>query len=107
MGQKQEDPGETPEQLKQRATDLRDCARTARKLAGSMGPYLDNAVGQAKAGSPPSCSIGVASKGQYLASYRDLLVGDTVEIAGRNMDAAIDSPDFAPGRVRLHELGDA
>ncbi|MEW1865144.1 hypothetical protein OG896_14075 [Streptomyces sp. NBC_00669] len=50
MGQKQEDPGETPEQLKQRATDLRDCARTARKLAGSMGPYLDNAVGQAKAG---------------------------------------------------------
>ena len=38
---------ETPEQLKQRANDLRDCARTARAVAGSLGPYLDKAVTQA------------------------------------------------------------
>lgn len=49
MGQKPEDPGETPEQLTQRAGELRDCARTARRLAGSLGPYLDSAVGQATA----------------------------------------------------------
>lgn len=35
---------ETPEQLKRRAADLRECARTARKVAGSLGPYLDGAV---------------------------------------------------------------
>lgn len=35
---------ETPEQLKKRAEDLRECARTARKVAGSLGPYLDAAV---------------------------------------------------------------
>lgn len=38
---------ETPQQLRRRADDLRECARTARKLAGSLGPYLDKAVAQA------------------------------------------------------------
>jgi hypothetical protein len=38
---------ETPEQLRKRADDLRECARTARKLAGGLGPYLDKAVAQA------------------------------------------------------------
>lgn len=39
--------GETSTQLKKRADDLRACARKARTLAGSLGPYLDNAVKQA------------------------------------------------------------
>ncbi|MEW1865142.1 hypothetical protein AB0399_32995 [Streptomyces sp. NPDC088194] len=89
---------------------------TLRWHVPDTGPDM-SVVADNFAESPPSCSIGVASKGQYLASYRDLLVGDTVEIDGRrwqvasidagNMDVAIDSPDFAPGRVRLRELGDA
>ncbi|MER6382300.1 hypothetical protein [Streptomyces sp. NPDC001250] len=39
--------GESPAQLKKRADDLRECARKARTLAWSLGPYLDNVVTQA------------------------------------------------------------
>ncbi|UXY29194.1 hypothetical protein [Streptomyces sp. HUAS TT20] len=42
-----DEQGETPAQLKKRADDLRECARRARTLAGSLGPYLDKAVSQA------------------------------------------------------------
>ncbi|MEU6070373.1 MULTISPECIES: hypothetical protein [Streptomyces] len=42
-----DEQGETPAQLKKRADDLRECARRARTIAGSLGPYLDNAVTQA------------------------------------------------------------
>jgi hypothetical protein len=42
--------GETPAQLRKRADDLRECARKARALAGSLGPYLDNAATQATQG---------------------------------------------------------
>jgi hypothetical protein len=39
--------GETPEQMKKRADDLRECARKARRIAGALAPYLDGAVNQA------------------------------------------------------------
>jgi hypothetical protein len=32
---------ETPEQLRQRAEDLRDCARQARDMATRVGPFID------------------------------------------------------------------
>lgn len=41
------DPAETPAQMRKRADDLRGCAGTARRLAGTLGPYLDKAVAQA------------------------------------------------------------
>ncbi|MFE9449086.1 hypothetical protein [Streptomyces sp. NPDC006739] len=47
MGRPDDERGETPAQLQKRAEDLRECARRARALAGSLGPYLDNAVRQA------------------------------------------------------------
>ncbi|WP_335981719.1 MULTISPECIES: hypothetical protein [Streptomycetaceae] len=50
MGRAPDEPGETPAQKKQRANDLRDCARDARTIAGSLGPYLDSAVAQANSG---------------------------------------------------------
>ncbi|MEV8569502.1 hypothetical protein AB0436_28625 [Streptomyces sp. NPDC051322] len=43
---------ETPQQKKERARKLRDCARRARGLAGALGPYLDKTLKQATA-SPP------------------------------------------------------
>ncbi|NUS11902.1 MAG: hypothetical protein HOY69_10965 [Streptomyces sp.] len=42
-----DDTAETPEQMRRRADDLRECARTARRLAGTLGPYLDKAVARA------------------------------------------------------------
>ncbi|MFE1293184.1 hypothetical protein [Streptomyces sp. NPDC058731] len=47
MGRPADEQGETPAQLKKRAEDLRECARRARRIAGTLGPYLDNAVKQA------------------------------------------------------------
>ncbi|MGP3968646.1 hypothetical protein [Streptomyces sp. 6N223] len=37
----EDESGETPEQLRERAEGLRDCARRARELAGTLGPFLD------------------------------------------------------------------
>ncbi len=47
MSLPKDDTGETPAQLKQRAEDLRTCARNARRIAGGLGPYLDKAAGEA------------------------------------------------------------
>lgn len=47
MSLPKDDTGETPAQLKQRAEDLRTCARRARTVAGALGPYLDKAAGEA------------------------------------------------------------
>ncbi|MFD7875313.1 hypothetical protein ACFV5G_14620 [Streptomyces sp. NPDC059766] len=47
MSRPGDEQGETPAQLRKRAEDLRECARKARALAGSLGGYLDNAVKQA------------------------------------------------------------
>ncbi|MFJ6798658.1 hypothetical protein [Streptomyces sp. NPDC091268] len=49
-----EDPaGETPEQLKKRADDLRACARKARGIAKTLGPHLDAAAKKAQQADPP------------------------------------------------------
>ncbi|MFJ3722203.1 hypothetical protein ACIPYQ_06475 [Streptomyces sp. NPDC090045] len=49
-----DDPaGETPEQLKKRANDLRACARKARGLAKTLGPHLDAAAKKATQADPP------------------------------------------------------
>ncbi|MFE2373901.1 hypothetical protein [Streptomyces sp. NPDC059398] len=49
-----DDPaGETPEQLKKRAGDLRACARKARSLAKKLGPHLDGAAKKARQTDPP------------------------------------------------------
>ncbi|WP_328320734.1 hypothetical protein [Streptomyces sp. NBC_00388] len=45
--------GETPEQLKKRAGDLRACARKARTLAKKLGPHLDGAAKKARQADPP------------------------------------------------------
>ncbi|MFJ3235144.1 hypothetical protein [Streptomyces sp. NPDC086787] len=50
MGRPDDERGETPAQLRKRADDLRECARKARTLAGSLGPYLDSAVTSATQG---------------------------------------------------------
>jgi hypothetical protein len=38
----EDESGETPERLRERAEGLRDCARRAREVAGSLGPFLDS-----------------------------------------------------------------
>lgn len=48
-----EPAGETPEQLKKRADDLRACARKARALAKTLGPHLDAAAKKAQQTDPP------------------------------------------------------
>lgn len=68
-------------------------------------------------GTPATCSISVVADRSYVAQYRDLTEGDTVEIAGRlwkvaaintgRMDVEVNSPDFTPGYVDLRQLGDA
>ncbi|MFG2720972.1 hypothetical protein ACGFW5_22145 [Streptomyces sp. NPDC048416] len=54
MGRPDNPTGETPEQLKKRAGDLRDCARRARALAKRLGPLLD---ASAKKASQPDPTI--------------------------------------------------
>ncbi|MEW1866539.1 hypothetical protein AB0399_40255 [Streptomyces sp. NPDC088194] len=66
---------------------------------------------------PLRCDISTVMGTDGGGHFRDVPVGGTIEFAGRlwqvasidagNMDVAIDSPDFAPGRVRLRELGGA
>ncbi|WP_328468450.1 hypothetical protein [Streptomyces sp. NBC_00448] len=66
---------------------------------------------------PLRCDISTVMGTDGGGYFRDVPVGGTIEFAGRlwrveyvgagNMDVAIDSPDFAPGVVRLRELGDA
>ncbi|MFD9355876.1 hypothetical protein [Streptomyces sp. NPDC060031] len=48
-----EPAGETPEQLKKRADDLRACARRARAIAKALGPHLDAAAKKAQQADPP------------------------------------------------------
>ncbi|MEW9533184.1 hypothetical protein [Microbispora sp. NPDC049125] len=44
-----DDPVESPESLRRRAHELRECARRARAVAESLGPCLDQAVSIATA----------------------------------------------------------
>ncbi|MCX4549037.1 hypothetical protein [Streptomyces sp. NBC_01500] len=53
MGRPEDPAGETPEQLKKRAEDLRACARKARALANRLGPHLDGAAKKAQQSDPP------------------------------------------------------
>jgi hypothetical protein len=39
-----QDPDESPESLRRRAQELRECARRARMIAETLGPFLDQAV---------------------------------------------------------------
>jgi hypothetical protein len=41
------DPEESPESLRRRAHELRECARRARTIAETLGPFLDQAVAAA------------------------------------------------------------
>ncbi|WP_435124833.1 hypothetical protein [Actinacidiphila sp. bgisy144] len=69
------------------------------------------------AADPPRCDISTVMGKEGGGTFRDVPVGGTVEFAGRlwqvqsidlgNMDAAIDSSSFAPGAVRLKDLGRA
>ncbi|AYG78610.1 hypothetical protein DWB77_00718 [Streptomyces hundungensis] len=52
MGRPDDTPGETPEQLKKRANDLRECARKARELAKRLGPLLDGSAKKAAQSDP-------------------------------------------------------
>ncbi|MEV7524660.1 hypothetical protein [Streptomyces sp. NPDC091371] len=53
MGRPDEPAGETPEQLRKRANDLRACARKARGLAKTLGPRLDADAKKAQQADPP------------------------------------------------------
>lgn len=44
--------GETPEQLRERAEGLRECARQARTLAETLGPFIDSEAESAQQRDP-------------------------------------------------------
>jgi prophage DNA circulation protein len=44
-----DDEVESPASMRRRAAALRDCAARAKRIAGSLGPYLDAAVATATA----------------------------------------------------------
>jgi hypothetical protein len=85
---------ETPEQLKQRANDLRDCARTARTVAGSLGPFLDKAVTQA---SPAIWT------GPYATSTTGMLTGHKSTLHQMASDL---TRDAARWETEAHHLDD-
>ncbi|MER0445454.1 hypothetical protein ABR738_12910 [Streptomyces sp. Edi4] len=68
MEQTDDAPGETPEQLKKRAGDLRDCARRARALAKRLGPLLDASAKKASQLDP------AIWRGPFAARSTDALV---------------------------------
>lgn len=88
-----DESGETPEQLKKRAEDLRECARTARTLAGSLGLYLDKVVGQAtpaiwKGPFADSSTAQLGARRNSLHSMASDLMADAArwETEARNLD---------------------
>jgi hypothetical protein len=101
-----EGSAETPEQMRKRADDLRACARTARKLAGSLGPYLDKAVAQAT----PAIWTGpyAASTSRMLGARKSTLhrmAADLTRDAGRWEAEAHDLDDRAAKAKAKHKAG--
>ncbi|WP_405777275.1 hypothetical protein [Streptomyces sp. NBC_00859] len=84
MGNQKE--AETPQQMKERARKLRDCARRARGLAGALGPYLDKTVNQATASPPiwngPYAETTTLTLGQRQSHLRDM-AGDLLKDVAR------------------------
>ncbi|MEU8590989.1 hypothetical protein AB0C59_28885 [Streptomyces sp. NPDC048664] len=79
-----DEQGESPAQLKKRADDLRDCARRARTLAGSLGTFLDGAVKEATPTiwKGPFAEASTATLGTRSTSLRSM-AADLMADAGR------------------------
>jgi hypothetical protein len=99
--------GETPEQLKKRADDLRECARKARRIAGSLGPYLDGAVSQATPAiwTGPYAQTSTATLAGHKSALHQMasdLVHDAArwELESRNLeDQAAQAKKTKPGGI--------
>jgi hypothetical protein len=64
----EEESGETPAELRERAEGLRECARQARTLAGALGPYVDDEATRASGTDP------VIWQGPYAEATTQVLV---------------------------------